>query len=175
MEKQWKQWQTLFISFYFFGSKISADGDCSHEIKRCLILGEKKAVTNLDSILKSIEKHYFADKGPPSHGCCFSSGHVWMWELEYKESWAQKNRWLWTVVFERTLKSLDSKEIKQVNPKGNQSLVFIRRTPNEVETPIPTWCKELTHWEKKPWCWEWLKAGEEHDRRWDGRMAWPTQ
>ena len=73
MGKQWKQWQTLF----FLGSKITADDDCSHEIKRCLLLG-KKVMTNLDSIFKSRDINYFANKGPSSQGYSFSSGHVWM-------------------------------------------------------------------------------------------------
>ena len=74
--------------FIFLGSKITADGDCSHEIKRCVLLG-RKVMTNLDSILKS--RDYFVNKGPFSEGYGFSSGHVWMWELDYKESWVQKN------------------------------------------------------------------------------------
>ena len=61
--------------FIFWGSKITADGDCSHELKRRLLLG-RKVITNLDSILKS--RHYFANKGPSSQGYRFSSGHVWM-------------------------------------------------------------------------------------------------
>ena len=69
--------------FIWGGSKITADGDCSHEIKRCLLLG-RKVTTNLDSILKS--RDYFVHKGPSSQGYGFSSGHVWMWELDYKES-----------------------------------------------------------------------------------------
>ena len=83
MGKQWKQWQTLFWG----GSKITADGDCSHEIKRCLLL-RRKVMTNLDSISKSRD---IANKGPYSQGYGFSSSHVWMWELDYKESWAPKN------------------------------------------------------------------------------------
>ena len=74
--------------FIFLGSKITADGDCSHEIKRRLLLG-KKAMINLDSILKS--RHYFANKSSSSQSCSFSSSHVWMWELNYKEIWAPKN------------------------------------------------------------------------------------
>ena len=69
--------------FIFLGSKITADGDCSHEIKRCLLLG-RKAMTNLDSILKK-QRHYFANKGPCIRGYGFSSGHVWMSELDYKQ------------------------------------------------------------------------------------------
>ena len=73
--------------FIFLGSKITADGDCSHEIKRRLFFG-RKAMTILDSILKGRD---VANKGPSSQSYGFSSGHVWMWELDYKESWAQKN------------------------------------------------------------------------------------
>ena len=120
--------------FIFLGSKITADGDCSHEIKRHLLLG-RKAVTNLDSILKS--RHYFADKGLCSHSYGFSNSLVWMWELDHKESWVPKNRCFWTVVLEKTLESpLDSKEIQPVHPKGNQSWIFIGRTDVEAETPV---------------------------------------
>ena len=104
--------------FIFLGSRITADGDCSHEIKGRLLLG-RKAMTNLDSVLKS--RHYFANKGPSSQSYGFSSSHVWMWELEHKESWTLKNWCFWIVVLEKTLESsLDYKEIKPVNPKGNQ-------------------------------------------------------
>ena len=75
--------------FIFGGTKITADGDCSHEIQRHSILG-RKVMTNLDSILKS-QRHYFANKGPSSQGYDFSSGHVWMWELDCDESWVPKN------------------------------------------------------------------------------------
>ena len=102
--------------FILGGSKITADGDCSHEIKRCLLLG-KKVMTNLDSILKS--RHYFTDKGSYSQSYGFSSGHVWMWELAHKESWAPNNWCFWTVVLEKTESPLDCKEIQPVNPKGN--------------------------------------------------------
>ena len=88
--------------FIFLGSKITADGDCSHEIKRCLLLG-RKAMTNLDSKLKS--RDYFADKGPSSQSYDFSSNHAWMWELDHKESWVLKNCCFWTVVLEKTLES----------------------------------------------------------------------
>ena len=89
-----------------------------------------------------------------------------MWELDHKESWALKNWCFWTAVLEKTLESpLDCKEIKLVNPKGNQSWIFIGRTDAGAE-----W-KELSHW-KRPWCWEGLKAGGEGDHRgWNGRMA----
>ena len=108
----------------------------------------------------------------------FASSHVWMWELDYKESWAPKNWCFWTLVMEKTLESpLDSKEVKTINPKRNQSWIFIGRTDAEAETPntLATWCKELTQWERL-WCWERLKAGGEgDDRGWDGWMAPPTR
>ena len=88
--------------FIWRGSKITADGDCSHEIKRRLFLG-RKIMTNLDSMLKS--RDITLSKGLSSQGYGFSSGHVWMWELDYKESWAPKKWCLWTVVLEKTLES----------------------------------------------------------------------
>ena len=87
--------------FTFLGSKITADGDCSHEIKRRLLLG-RKLMTNLDSILKRRNVN-FVNKGPSSQGYGFSSSHVWIWELDYKESWVLKNWCFWTVVLESTL------------------------------------------------------------------------
>ena len=105
--------------FILGGSKITADGDSSHEIKRCLLLG-RKAMTNLDIILKSRDT-ILLTKGLSSQSYGFSSSHVWMWDLDYKESWVPKNWCFWTVVLEKTLESpLDCKEIKPVNPKGNQ-------------------------------------------------------
>ena len=98
--------------FIFLGSKITADSDCSYEIKRPLLLG-RKAMTNLDSVLKSRDVIYFANKGPPSQTYGFPSTHVWMWEVDYKVRWVPKNWCFWTVVLEKTLKSpLDYKEIK---------------------------------------------------------------
>ena len=85
--------------FIFLGSKITTDGDCSHEIKRCLLLG-RKAMTNLDSILKS--RHHFADKGPYSQSYGFFSSHVWIWELGHKKVWAPKNWCFWIVVLKKT-------------------------------------------------------------------------
>ena len=124
------------------------------------------------------QRHSFANKGPSGQGYGFSSGHVWMWELDYKESWAQKNWCFWTVVLEKTLKSpLDFKEIQPVHPEGDKSWVFIERTDVEAETPntLAPDAKKLTHW-KRPWCWERLRAGGEGgDRGWDGWMALRTQ
>ena len=126
--------------FIFLGSKITADGDYSHEIKKCLLLG-RKVLTNLDSILKSRD-----NKGLSSQGYGFSSGHLWMWELDYKESWTQKNWCFWTVVLEKTLESpLDCKEIQPVHPKEDQSWVFIGRTDIEAETPM-FWPPDAKSW-----------------------------
>ena len=125
------------------------------------------------------QRRYFANKVPSSQSYGFSSSHVWIWELDYKENWAPKNWCFWIVVLEKTLESpLDSKEIQQVHPKGNQSWIFIGRTDVEAETPIlwlPHSSEELIHW-KRPWCWERLRVGGEgNDRGWDGWMALPTQ
>ena len=103
----------------FGGSKITADGDFSHEIKRCLLLG-RKAMANLDSILKSRD---ITNKSLSSQSYGFSSSHVWiwMWEFNYKESWALKNWCFWNVVLEKTLESPLECKIQPVNPKRNQS------------------------------------------------------
>ena len=114
-------------------------------------------MTNLDSILKS---------------CGFSSSHVWMWKLDYKESRVIKNCCFWTAVLEKkTLESpLNCKEIQPVHPKGNQSWIFIGRTDAETLILWPPDAKNWLIW--KDWCWERLKAGGEGDNRgWDGWMA----
>ena len=120
--------------FIFLGSKITADGDCTHDIKRHLLFG-RKVMTNLDSILKCRDIT-LPTKVHLVKALVFC-GHVWIWELDYKESWVLKNWCFWTVVLEKTLESpLDCKEIQPVHPKGNQSWIFIARTDAEVETPI---------------------------------------
>ena len=134
------------------------------------------------------QRHYFANKGPSSQSYGFSSSHVWMWELDYKESCQRirkllKNWCFQTVELEKALESpLDCKKIKSVNPKGNninpkgnQSWLFIGRTDAEAETnTLATWCAEWTPW-KRPWCWERLKVREGDNRGWDGWMASATQ
>ena len=101
-------------------------------------------MTNLDSILKS--RHNFANKGPSGQGYGFSSGHVWMWELDCEYNWAPKSWCFWTMVLEKTLESpLDSKEIQPVHPKGDQSWVFIGRNDAEAETPI-LWLLHAKSW-----------------------------
>ena len=92
------------------------------------------------------QRHYFADKGPSTQGYGFSSGHVWMWELDYKESWVLKNWCFWTVLLEETFENpLDRKEIKPVNTKGNQSWIFIGRTFAEAEALI-LWPPDANNW-----------------------------
>ena len=99
------------------------------------MLLRKKVMTNLDSILKN--RHYFTNKGLSSQGYGFSSGHVWMWELGYKASWASKNWCFWAVVLEKTLESpLAYQGIQPVNPKGDQSWIFTGRTDAEAEMSI---------------------------------------
>ena len=165
MEKQWKQWQTLF----FFGLQNPFLGSFSHEIKRHLLLG-RKAMTNLDSILK--QRHHFANKGSFSQSYGFSSSYVWMWELDHKKCWVPKNWCFWTVVFEKTLESLfNRKEIKPVNPKGNQSWLFIGRT--EAEAPI-LWPPDVKNWltGKDPDTGKEKRQEKKGDHRgWDGWIA----
>ena len=124
-----------------------------------MISPQKKSYDKPRQCIKK-QRHYFADKGPYSQSYGFSSSHVWMWELGNKKGWAPKNWCLWTVALEKTLKSLlDSKEIKPVNPKGNQPWIFIGKTDAETSSnTLGTGCEELTHW-KRPQYWEKLKAG----------------
>ena len=92
------------------------------------------------------QRHYFANKSPSSQSYGFSSSHVWMWELDYKENWAWKNWCFWTVLLEKTPESpLDCKEIQPVHPKGDQSWIFNGRTDAEAETPIP-WPSDVKSW-----------------------------
>ena len=133
----------IVTTFIFLGSKITADGDCSHEVKRCLLL-RRKVMTNLDSILKS--RDITLPKGPSSQDCGFPISRVWMWELDYKESWAPKNWCFCTVVLGKTVKSpLDCKEIQPVHPKGNQSWLFFGRTDVEAEMPV-LWPPDAKNW-----------------------------
>ena len=146
-------------NFILGGSKITANGDCSHEIKRLLLLG-RIVMTNLDSMLKS------RDITLPTKVCLvkamvFPSSHVGMWELDYKESWVPKNWCFLTVVLEKTLESpLDFREIQPVHPKGNQSWMFIGRTDVEAETLIlwPPDAERGLIWKDpdagKDWRWE---------------------
>ena len=108
----------IVTDFIFLGTKITADGDCSHEIKR--LAPWKKSYDKPRQHIKK-QRHHFANRNLSSQSYDFSSSQVWMWELDHKEGWALKNWCFWTVVLEKTLESpLDCKEIKPVDPKGSQ-------------------------------------------------------
>ena len=164
--------------FIFWGSKITADGDCSHEIKRHLLLG-RKIMTNLDSIIFKIRDNTLPIK------VCVVKAMVFPVVMCGCKSWTIKRAegrridafelWCW-----RKLESpLDCKGIQPFHLKANQSWIFIGRTDAEGETLI-LWPPDAKNWfiwkNPDPWCWERLKAGrEEDDRGWHGWMASPTQ
>ena len=163
MGKPWKQCQTIFL-----GSKLTADGDCSHEIKR--LAPWKKSYDQPRQHIKK-QSCYFSNKGLSNQSYGFSSSHVWMWELDHKESLVPKNWCFWTVVLEKTLESpLDCKEIELVHSKGYQSWVFIGSTDVEVEIPIlwPTDVKSWLIWQDPDAGKDWKQKEKEGDRRWDG-------
>ena len=139
MGKQWKQWQTLFYALQKYcrwwlrpwNEKTLASWKKSYDQPRH---HSKK------------QRHFSPNKGLSCQSYGFSSSHAWMWELDYKESWSQKNWCFWTVVLEKTLESpLDCKEIQPVHPKGNQSWVFIGRTDAEAQTPV-LWPPYMKNW-----------------------------
>ena len=146
--------------FILGGSKITADGDCSHKIKRCLLLG-RTVMTN--SILKDRDISF------PKRVCLVKAIYVWLWELDCEEGWALKNWCFWTVVLEKTLESpLDCKEIQPVHSEGDQPWDFFGRNDAEAKTPV-LWPPHAKSW---LWCWEGLGAvGEGDDGEWDGWMA----
>ena len=165
-----KLMQTV-TDFILRGSKITADGDCSHEIKRHLLLG-RKVMTSLHSHIEK-QRHCFVNKGPSSQGYDFSSGHVWIWELDYKEIWVPKYWCFWTMVLEKTLESpLDCKDIQPVHPKGEQSWVIIGRT----ESPMlwPPDAKSCLIWKApdagKDWGQEEKGMKEDEMVRWHHRL-----
>ena len=120
---------------YFGGSKITTDGDCSHEIKRRLLLA-RKVMTNLHSIFKS-RGITLPTKVRLVKALVFPVVIYGCWELDWEESWVPKNWGFWTVVLEKTLESpLDCKDIQPVHPKGDQSWIFIGRTDAEAETSM---------------------------------------
>ena len=127
------------------------------------------------------QRHYFPKKWPSSQSYGFSSSLVWMWELDYKESWVPKNWCFWTVVLEKTLESpLDCKEIQPVHPKGNQSRIFIWRTDAEAETPR-LWPPDVKNWligidpdAGKDWRWEEKGTTEDEMVGWYASLTWWT-
>ena len=157
MADRWGNWETIIDSF--LGLQNHCGGDCSHEITRRLLFG-RKVMTHLDNILKSRDITWLTKVLPVK--AMVSSSHVWMWELDYKESWAPRNWCFWTVVFAKTLgSSLDCKEIqsilKEISPEYSLEGLMLKLT----------WYGKLTHL-KRPWCWERLKAG----RREQQKMRW---
>ena len=139
MDKQWKQWQTFFLgapkSLQMVTTAMKLKHTCSLE---------EKLWQPRQHIKK--QRHYFANKAPSCQSYGFSSSYVWMWELDYKESWTLKNWCFWTVVLEKTLESpLDCKENQPVHPKGNQSWIFIGRTDAEAETSV-VWPPDAKNW-----------------------------
>ena len=139
MYKQWKQWQNLFS----WAPKSPQVVTAATELKDACSLEESYDQPRLHIKKK---RHYFVNKVPSSQSSGFSSSHVWMWELDHKESWVLKNWCFWTVVLEKTLESpLDCKEIQPVHPKGDQSWVYIGRTDAEDETPI-LWPPHAKSW-----------------------------
>ena len=160
MGKQWKQWETLF----FLGSKITADGACSHEIKRYLLLG-RKAMTNQDNILKSrditlptkvclVKAMFFpvimyaCESWTVQKAKCWriDAFELWCWRRLLRVPWAAR----------RSNKSI----LKEISPEYSQEGLMLNWTSNT----LATWCEEMTHW-KRPWCWERLRAGGEGDNK----------
>ena len=156
--KNWKQWQTL----------SSWAPKSLQMVTAAMKLEDASWEESYDKPRQHIkkERHHLTDKCPYSQSYGFSSSHLWLWELDHKESWVPKNWCFQTVVLEKTLESpLDSKEIKPVN-KGNQPWIFHWKDWcwSWSSSILATWCEELTHW-KRPWCWERLKAGGEGGNR----------
>ena len=168
MGKQWKQWEIFFSwipkSLQMVTAAMKLKDSCSLE---------KKSYDQPTQHIKK-QRHYLADKCPSSQSYGFSCSHVWMWELDHKESCTLKSWCFWTVVLEKTLESpLDCKEIQSVNPKGNQSWIFIGRTDAEAETPI-LWPSDAMNWllGKDPDSGkDWMQKGMTED----GMVGWHHQ
>ena len=156
-----KQWLTLF----FWAPKSLQMVTIAMKLKDAYSL-EKSYDQPRQHIKK--QRHYFANKGLSCQGYGFSSGHVWMWEFDYKENWVPKNLCFWTVVLEEMLEGpLDCKEIQSVHPKGSQSWIFIGRTDAEAEVPI-LWPPDVKNWltRKDPGAgkgWRWEEMGTTED------------
>ena len=170
MGKQWKQWLTLFS----WAPKSPQMVTAAVKLKD-LAPWEKSYEQTRQHIKK--QRHYFPAKGLSSQNYGFSSSHVWMWELDYKESWEQKNWCFWTVVLKTLESPLACKEIQPVHPKGNQSWIFTGRTDAEAETPIFGHMMQRTDSLEKTLVLGRLRVvGEQgNNRGWDGWMALLTQ
>ena len=161
--------------FYFWGSQITADSDCSHEIKRCLLLG-RKAMTNLDSILKTRDiilpmAMVFA---VVMYGCeSWTIKKAEHWRIDAFELWY----WRRLLRVSWTARRCNQSILKEISPEYSLERLIHWKSVLNIHwwswnsTTLATWCEELSHW-KRPWCWERLKAGGEGDNReWDGWMA----
>ena len=169
----WGAFQWVY-SYPVSPQTMAGENQCSHEIKT--LAPWKKSYDQPRQHIKK-QRHYFANKGPSSQSYGFPSSHVWMRELDHKESWASKNWCFWTVVLEKTLEShLDSKEIHPVHSKGNQSWIFTGRTDVEAETPI-LWPPDVMNWliwkdpdAGKDWWWEEKGMTEDEMAGWHHRL-----
>ena len=170
--------------FIFWGSRITADGDCSHEIKKYLLQNQNKTKQkktlapwkkSYDQPRQHIKKqrHYFANKGPPSQSYGFSSSHVWMWELDYKESWAPKNWWFGLWCWRRllrvpwTARRANQSILKEISPECSLEGLMLKLKLQYFDHLM-----QRTDALERPWWWERLRAGGEGiDRGWDGWMS----
>ena len=171
MGKQQKQWQTLF----FWAPKSLQMVIAAMKLRDTCFL-EKSYDQPRQHIKK--QRHYFVNKGPSSQSYGFFCNHVWMWELDYKESWAPKNWCFWTVVLEKTLESpltgrSNQSILKEISPEYSLEELNLKLKLQY----LATWWEELTHW-KRPWCWQRLRAGAEGDDRgwacWMASWTWWT-
>ena len=168
MGRQWKQCQTLF-----WGARKSLQM-VTAAMKLKTLTPWKESYDQPRQHIKK-QRHYFANKGLSGQGYGFSSGRVWMWELDCEESWAPKNWCFWTVVLEKTLQSPFDGD--PTSPSWRRSVLGAHWKDwwGWNSNTLATSCEELTHW-KRPWCWEGLGAGGEGgDRGWDGWVASPTR
>ena len=155
------------------GLKITADGDCSHEIKGCLLLG-RKVMTNLDSRDITLPTSVHLVEAMVFPVVMYESS---IYELDYIESWALKNWCFWTVVLEKTLESpwTARRSNQSILKEISLDILWMDWCWSWNSNTLATWCEELTHL-KRPWSWERLRVGGEGDNRgWDGWMASPTQ
>ena len=174
MANRWGKEANRDRYFFLLGSNITEYDNYSHEIRRCLIPG-RKAMTNLDSVLKSRDITLLTKIYHQGYDFSISRSHVQMWELDCKEGWASKTRCFWTVVLEKTPEILDQQgyQTSQSYRKSNLNICW-KEWCWSFHT-LDTWCAEQTHW-KRPWCWERSRArGEGGDRGWDGWMTSLTQ
>ena len=160
--------------FIFLGSKITADDDCIHEIKRHLLAPWKKSNDQPRQHIKK-QRHYFADKGPSSQSYGFSSSHVWMWELEHKEGWVPKNRCFQTVVLEKILESpLDTRRSNKSILKENNSEYLLEELMLKLKLQYFGHLIQTDNSLEKSLVLGKMKAGEEGgDEGWDGE--WHNQ